>query len=462
MTESSQDDNIEVLTYSEIESVEGFVGNFDVTIRKKARSVDMSRCTGCGECVQKCPTKVPSEFDMELGKRKAIYTPFAQAVPNVPVIDRDHCLKFIKDKCGICQKVCPAEAIDYEQKDELITRKFGAIVVATGFSLFDWTVYEEYGGGRYKDVVTGLHFERMLDTSGPTEGKVIRPSDGKEVKQIVFVQCVGSRDEAKGVPYCSRVCCMYTAKQTILMKDHFPDSQSYVFYIDIRAAGKNYEEFVKRAQRESGTTYIRGRVSKIYDKGDKLVVQGADTLAGERVEIEADLVVLATAVVPNPDAVELAKMLNIPYDQYGFYTEAHPKLQPVESVTQGIFLTGSCQFPKDIPDSVATTGAAAVRACGIFSNDELTIEPKIAWVDAEKCSGCFNCMEACPFDAIIGEEFNGRTVARVQESICHGCGNCAATCRTKAVNVRGFSDEQIYAQIEAPFMETGEKEAEVA
>jgi heterodisulfide reductase subunit A len=459
MTESSQDENIEVLTYSEVENIEGFIGNFDVTIRKKARSVDMSKCTGCGECIQKCPTKVPSEFDMELGKRKAIYTPFAQAVPNVPVIDRDHCLKFLKDKCGVCQKVCPADAIDYEQKDELIQRKIGAIIVATGFSLFDWTVYEEYGGGRYKDVITGLHLERMLDTSGPTEGKIVRPSDGKEAKQIVFVQCVGSRDEAKGVPYCSRICCMYTAKQTILLKDHIPNSQSYVFYIDIRAAGKNYEEFVKKAQRDSGTVYIRGRVSKIYDRGDKLIVQGSDTLAGERVEIEADLVVLATAVVPNPDAVNLAQMLNMPYDQYGFYTEAHPKLQPVESVTAGVFLTGSCQFPKDIPDSVAMTGAAAVRACAVFSQDELTIEPKIAWVDAEKCSGCFNCMEACPYDAIIAEEYKGKSVAKVRESVCHGCGSCAATCRTKAVNVKGFSDEQIYAQIEAPFLE---EEVEVA
>jgi len=459
MTESSQDDNIELLTYSEVENVEGFIGNFDVTIRKKARSVDMSKCTGCGECIQKCPTKVLSEFDMELGKRKAIYTPFAQAVPNVPVIDRDHCLKFTKNKCGVCQKVCPADAIDYEQKDELIELKVGAIIVATGFSLFDWTVYEEYGGGRYKDVITGLHLERMLDTSGPTGGKLIRPSDGREAKQVVFVQCVGSRDEAKGMPYCSRICCMYTAKQTILVKDHIPDSQSYVFYIDIRAAGKNYEEFVKRAQRDSGTVYIRGRVSKIYDRGDKLIVQGSDTLSGERVEVEADLVVLATAVVPNPDAIQLAQMLNIPYDQYGFYTEAHPKLQPVESVTQGIFLTGSCQFPKDIPDSVATTGAAAVRACAVFAHDELTIEPKIAWVDQEKCSGCFNCMEVCPFDAIISEEVNGKLVARVRESICHGCGNCAATCRTKAVNVKGFSDEQIYAQIEAPFLE---EEVEVA
>ncbi len=457
MTESSQNENIEIFTYSEVIDVKGFVGNFDVTIRKKPRYVDMGKCTGCGLCIEKCPTKVPSEWDLGLGMRKAIYKPFGQAVPNVPVIDKENCRFFTTGKCKVCQKICPAQAIDYEQKEELIKKKFGAIIVATGFTQFDPSVYGEYGGGRFKDVITALHLERMLDASGPTGGHVIRPSDQKEPKNIVFIQCVGSRDESKGYPYCSRICCMYTAKQAILLKDHFPDTQSYIFYIDIRAGGKNYEEFVKRAQREYGAIYIRGRVSKIYEKGDKLIVRGVDTLTGKQIEIEADLVVLATAIIPQPDSKELAKILNIPHDQYGFFTEAHPKLQPVESLTKGIFLTGSCQFPKDIPDSVATTGAASIRACEILSKDELVLDPKIAKIDPEICSGCLNCLEVCPFDAIERNEVNGKIIAQVIPTLCHGCGNCAATCRTKAANVEGFADDQIYAQI-ASIVEILQKE----
>jgi heterodisulfide reductase subunit A len=451
MTESSHDENIELMTYAEIVEVKGFVGNFDVTIRKRPRYVDMTKCTGCGLCVEKCPTKVPSEWNLDLGLRKSIYIPFGQAVPNVPVIDKENCLFFTKGRCKICQKLCPAGAVDYEQVEELVTKKFGAIIVATGFTQFDPSVYGEYGGGKFKDVITGLHLERMLDTSGPTGGHVLRPSDQKEPKNIVFIQCVGSRDESKGRPYCSRICCMYTAKQAILLKDHYPETQSYIFYIDIRAAGKGYEEFVKRAQREYGAIYIRGRVSKIYEKGDKMIVRGVDTLAGKQVEIEADLVVLATAVVPQPDAIELAKILNIPYDQYGFYSEAHPKLQPVESVTKGIFLTGSCQFPKDIPDSVATTGAASVRACEILSKDELILDPKIACVNSDVCSGCLNCVEVCPFNAIESKEVDGKTVAQVVPTLCHGCGNCASACRTGAANVQGFTDDQIYAQVASVF-----------
>jgi heterodisulfide reductase subunit A len=353
--------------------------------------------------------------------------------------------------CGECSKICQPKAIDYEMKEEWIERKVGAIIVATGFSQFDHKVYGEYGGGRFKDVITGLHLERMLDTAGPTGGHVLRPSNGKEAKNIVFLQCVGSRDESKGVPYCSKICCMYTAKQAILLKDHFPETQSYVFYIDIRASGKNYEEFVKRAQREYGVVYIRGRVSKIYEKGDKLIVRGVDTLIGKQVELEADLVVLATAVVPQPGAVELARLLNIPYDSYGFYTECHPKLQPVEVVTKGIFLTGACQFPRDIPDSIATTGAASVRACEILSKDELILDPRIAFVDEEVCSGCLNCVGVCPFKAIERKEVDGKVVAQVLPTLCHGCGNCAATCRSGAANVQGFTDDQIYAQVASVF-----------
>ena len=276
MTESSHHENIELLTYSEVVDVKGFVGNFDVTIRTKPRHVNMSKCTGCGECMTKCPAKVPSETSFGLGMRKAIYKPFSQAVPNVPVIDEEHCVDFQKGKCKVCEKLCPAGAIDYEQKETVRTEKFGAIIVTTGFSQFDVSKYGEYGGGAYKDVITGLQLERMLDPNGPTGGHLLRPSDGKPAKNVVFIQCVGSRDESKGMAYCSKVCCMYTAKQAILLKDHFPETQSYVFYIDIRATGKGYEEFILRAQRNYGVVYIRGRVSKIHDHGDRLTVYGAD------------------------------------------------------------------------------------------------------------------------------------------------------------------------------------------
>ena len=454
MAESSKDKNIEILTYSEVEEVKGYVGNFQTRIRRKARSVDMSKCTGCGECTEKCPVKVPSEWDLELGTRKAIYTPFPQAVPNVPVIDRDNCFVFTRgrEKCRICSRTCTAEAIDYDQEDEVIDETFGAIVVATGYSLIPWEEhYGEYGAGRYDDVITGLHFERMLQASGPTEGKIVRPSDGKEPENVVFIQCVGSRDESKGVPYCSGICCMYTAKQAILLKEHVPQAQAYIFYIDIRANKKNYEQFVLRAQRDYGAIYVRGRVSRIYQRRDKLVVKGVDTLAGTPVEVEADMVVLATAIVPQPDAAEVGRMLSIPYDQHAMFTEAHPKLRPVESVTRGIFLAGCCQSPMDIPETVATASAAAAKVCGILSHRELTLEPRIAEVSPERCSGCLTCADVCPFQAVVADTVDSRTVSRVIESLCQGCGTCAAACPAEAITVKGFNNSQIYAQISAPF-----------
>ncbi|NOX96720.1 MAG: CoB--CoM heterodisulfide reductase iron-sulfur subunit A family protein [Nitrospirae bacterium] len=455
MVTVAQNDNITLYTYSEVEEVSGYVGNFEVKIRKRARSVDMDKCTGCGICYGKCPTKVPSEFDMGLGKRKAIYVPFPQAVPNIPVIDRKNCIYFLREKCKICQKVCPPGAIDYEQEDEIIKEKFGAIIVATGFTLFDHSVYGEYGYGKFKDVVTGLHFERMANASGPTGGKIVRPSDGREAKDVVFIQCVGSRDEQKGLPYCSRLCCMYTAKQALLLKEHNSEAQAYVFYIDIRAAGKNYEEFVRRVQEEYGAVYLRGRVSRIFEKDDMLIVRGADTLSGAQIEIKADLVVLASGLIAQPDARKMAQMLGISYDKNNLFTEAHPKLAPVETVTAGIFLTGACQSPKDIPDTVATASAASVKAIGLIAPDELTLEPLVAKVNPDICSGCLACLQVCPFSAIEKEDVKDRLtkemkiVAKVIESVCHGCGACSATCRVGAIDIAGFRDEEILAEVEA-------------
>ncbi len=453
MVDVRSNPNIRVLTYSEVESISGYVGNFEVKIRRRARSVEMSKCTGCGECMQKCPSRVESEFDLGLGKRKAIYIPFPQAVPNVPVIDRNHCMYFTKGKCKVCQKVCPAEAINYEQEDEIVTEKIGAIVAATGFDLSDPNDYSEYGGGRYKDVINGLQFERMINASGPTEGHLKRPSDGKEPKTIVFVQCVGSRDENLGRPYCSKMCCMYTAKHAILTKEHIPDARVYVFYIDIRAAGKNYEEFVRRAVEQYGTVYLRGRVSRIFEQDGQLVVRGADTLSRGQIEIKADLVVLATALVARHDAVKVAQMLGIPYDQNRFFTEMHPKLAPVENVTSGIYLTGACQAPKDIPDSVASASGASVKVCALFAHEELISDPMTAQVNPALCSLCKTCADICPFSAMVEEEVDGRNgqkkrQMRVIDGVCHGCGACVASCRPGAITLKGYTDQQIYAAIE--------------
>ncbi|HHD11539.1 MAG TPA: CoB--CoM heterodisulfide reductase iron-sulfur subunit A family protein, partial [Deltaproteobacteria bacterium] len=318
MVEAELNEKIKLYTYSEIEKVEGYIGNFTVTIRKKARYVKEDLCTGCGECWEKCPFKATSEFEMELKERKVIYTPFPQSVPNVPVIDAPNCVMIQKGKCGVCAKVCGPKAIDFEQQDEFIEEKVGAIVVATGYELMPNERFAEYGYGKIKDVISGLQFERLASSSGPTGGKIVRPSDGKVPETVVFIQCVGSRDEKKGVAYCSKICCMYTAKHTMLYKHKVHHGQAYVFYMDIRSGGKRYEEFVRRAIEHDGAMYLRGRVSRVYEKNGKVIVQGADTLSGTQVEIEADMVVLATAIVPRKSAIELAQKLGIGYDKYGF------------------------------------------------------------------------------------------------------------------------------------------------
>ena len=456
MVELASHPKITMHTFSEIEKVDGFIGNFKVTIRKKARSVDLDKCTGCGLCATKCPQKkIPSEFDCGLGTRTAIYTPFPQAVPNKPVIDREHCLKFTTGKCGVCEKVCPVGAIDYEMEDELVEEEIGAIVVATGYQVMDTALYGEYGYGKYPDVITGMQFERLASASGPTGGKIQRPSDKREPKTVVFVKCVGSRDNARGVSYCSKICCMYTAKHTMLYKHSVHDGTAYVFYMDIRAGGKNYDEFVRRAIEEDGAIYLRGRVSKIYQHGDKLIVKGVDTLSGAVMDIEADMVVLATAVVAQPATDKLAQKLNISYDQYNFLSEAHPKLRPVETSTAGIFLAGACQAPKDIPEAVAQAGGAAAKVLGLFSSEELEREPVVARVNEATCVGCWYCYTVCPYKAIEKKDITDRhgnllrRVAHVNEGLCAGCGLCNATCPSNSIELAGFNDEQIYAEIGA-------------
>ena len=455
MVTVAQHPNIELLTCCELVEVNGYIGNFTVKIKQKARYVDHKKCTGCGTCWEKCPKKVSSEFNLGLSDRKAIYLPFAQAVPNKPSIDAQNCRYLTEQKCGVCQKVCPVGAIDYEQKDEYLEIEIGAIVMATGFELFDWaSAYGEYGYGKFPDVITGLQFERMVNASGPTNGKIVRPSDGKEPKNVVFVKCVGSRDEAKGKAYCSRACCMYTAKHAHQVLDKIPGAQAFVFYIDVRTPGKAYEEFYKRTTDE-GAQYIRGRVSKISSSGDKLSVKGTDTLLGLPVEIEADLVVLATAMIPAENSQKTARLVGFPLDRDGFFQEAHPKLRPVETNTGGIYLAGTCQGPKDIPDTVAQASAAAVKVCILFSKREMAADPMVAKVDQTMCHGCLVCQKVCPYKAIevktIADRFGGqnieRTVAQVNSGLCQGCGSCTVACRSGAVNLKGFSDEQLLAEV---------------
>lgn len=447
MVEVAQHPKIKLMTYSEVLEVGGFVGNFEVKIKKKPKYVDYDKCTGCGLCVEKCPALVPDEFNMFLSKRKAIYTQFPQAVPNKPVLDSENCIYFKKGKCRICEKVCTVDAIDYSQKDEIVEEKVGAIVVATGYQLYSLGNLKEFGGGKIKDVIDGLTFERILSANGPTGGEVRRPSDGKIPREIVFIKCAGSRDEKNHNAYCSRFCCMYTTKHATLYKHRVHDGQAYIFYMDVRTPGKGYEEFQKRVAEETGVVYLRGKVARLYEEDGKVIVNGFDTLSGKLIEIRADMVVLASAARPALGIEDLAKLLKIQIDGDGFLTEAHPKLRPVESMTAGIFLAGCAQGPKDIPDTVAQASAAASMVSMLFAKENLLHEPIIAGVDEDLCSGCAICVGVCPYDARIINKEKG--IAEVNEVLCEGCGACTAACPSGAAQQRNFTDEQISKMIEA-------------
>ena len=459
MVEAAAHENITIYTYSEVEKVTGFVGDFHVEIRKKARSVDMSKCTGCGVCQEKCPSKkAPNEFNRGLDKRSAIYTPFAQAIPNVPVIDREHCIKFKTGKCGVCAKVCQAGAIDYEQKDEIITENYGAIVVATGFDTIKLDKYDEYAYNQSPDVITSLELERIMNAAGPTKGHLERMSDHRAPKSMVFIQCVGSRcADNRGKSYCSKICCMYTAKHAMLIRDKYPDVDVTVFYIDVRTPGKNFDEFYRRAVEEYGVHYIKGQVGKVAPQGDKLLVQGVDLLDNRRILMETDMVVLATAIEPNPDVRKIATMLTASIDTNNFLTESHAKLRPVESPTAGIFLSGVCQGPKDIPETVAQAGAAAVKVVGLLAKDHLVTNPCVAKSDTLLCNGCSSCEKVCPYGAISYEEQEvndhgireTKRVAVVNSALCQGCGACTVACPSGAMDLQGFSNRQILAEVDA-------------
>jgi heterodisulfide reductase subunit A len=452
MVEVSRHPKIKLMTYSEVLEVSGFLGNFDVKIMKKPRYVDETLCTGCGDCADVCPVAVPDEFNRGLSSRHAIYTPFPQAVPSIYTLDANSCLGLFPLACEKCSKVCEPKAINYDMEPEIVEEQVGAIVVATGFDVFPIEEIKEYGYGRAPDIIDGLHFERLLSASGPTEGIVRRPSDGKIPKEVVFVQCAGSRDSERGKPYCSKICCMYTAKHAMLYKHKVPDGQAYIFYIDVRAAGKGYEEFYQRGMDEDGTVYLRGKVSKIFQDGEKVVVWGADTLTGKKIEIKADLVVLAAALVPTEGTDEVARRLKVQCDINGFLSEVHPKLRPVESITAGYFLAGAGQAPKDIPEAVAQASGAASKVVSLFAGDHVEHDPMIVGVVDDMCSGCGVCVGVCPFNA--RELDPERKKVKVVEVLCEGCGACGAACPTGAAQQRNLTDIQLESMVGATLEES--------
>ena len=461
MVDVAQNEKIRIFSFSEVDAVKGFVGNFNVSIRRKARYVDEVKCTGCGLCTEKCPQKkVPNEFNLGLDQRRAIYIPFAQAVPKVATIDPDYCTMLKTGKCGVCSKVCAAGAIDYKQKDTIVEEQYGAIVVATGYNPIELTKYDEFAYSQSPDVITSMEFERITNAAGPTGGVLLRPSDGEHPHKIVFVQCVGSREDGGGCgkTYCSKICCMYTAKHAMLTREKYPDTEVYVFYIDVRTPGKNFDEFYRRAVEEYGVHYIKGMVGKVSPENGKLMVRASDLIEGKQLVIDADLVVLAAAIEPDKSARPLATMLTASMDTNDFFTEAHPKLRPVESPTAGIFLSGCCQGPKDIPETVAQASACAAKVIGLLAKDSLTCNACVAHSEEMLCNGCSSCEKVCPYGAITYEEkefrmpdrtTKVRRVASVNPAVCQGCGACTVACPSGAMDLHGFSNRQIMAEVDA-------------
>lgn len=452
MTEVGHHPNIELLAYSEVEAVTGSVGNFKVRVRRKARHIDEPKCIGCGVCEDKCPWKVPSEFEMGLGERGAIYIPFAQAVPNLATVDEEHCV-YIQSggqKCGACIESCDAGAITLEtllnQTDQFIEFEVGAIILATGYDQLDPSVIPQYGYGEYDNVLTGLQFERMTCAAGPTYGQ-IQLHDGNKPESIAIIHCVGSRDKNYH-EYCSRVCCMYALKYAHLIKELLPTCRVYDFYIDMRCFGEGYEEFYERVSRE-GIILNRGTVSEIYREKEKLVVCAEDTFLGESVRVPVDMVVLCSAVEPRADAADVASRFTIGQRADGFFLETHLKLAPVNTPTDGVFIAGCCQAPKDIPDTVAQASAAAAKALSLISKGRVPVEVAIAQVDEELCLGCGRCEEICVYHAAKVVLKEDSMVSEVNGTLCKGCGTCAVVCPSGAMSVWHYTRQQVLGMVEA-------------
>jgi heterodisulfide reductase subunit A len=446
--------NITLLTWSEVEKVDGYVGNFTATIRKKARYINTDLCTGCGICQEKCPKRViDKEYEAGLGYRKAVYTPFPQAVPKYPVIDEPNCTFFIKGKCKACEKFCPTDAIDFDQEDELVTVEVGNIVLATGYDLFDARRVSQYGYGRLANVFTSLEFERMTNASGPTNGKIVL-RDGRTTPTAVgIIHCVGSRDRNYN-NYCSSICCMQSLKFAHLVKER-AGATVYNFYIDMRTTQKDYDEFYQKVM-EEGTLFIRGKVAEVTDAArqpgeeGKLIIQAEDTLAGKQRRIPVDMVILSSALEPRRDAKDVGKTFGISCSVNGFFIEKHPKLDPVATMTEGVFIAGCASGPKDIPATVSQGAAAAARVLGRIQQGEIELEPVRATVEEAKCSGCRICNDLCPFNAITFIE--ERMVTEITPALCQGCGTCVAACPAGAISGTGFSNEQILSQIDGLLM----------
>ncbi len=439
MSEVYNHPDITLITYAEVLGVEGSVGNFTVSGVRRARYVDEKLCKGCiSECSNVCPVEVPSEYDFGIGKRKAIYVPYPQAVPLVACVDAKACIG-----CARCAEACPAQAVKLDQEPQDFKLNVGAIIVATGWQPFDATRKEEYGFGRYRDVITTLQMERMLNASGPTKGEVVRPSTGKIAEKVAFLQCVGSRDSSVGNLYCSRICCMASLKNAQLVKEKYPHTDITIYYIDIRACGEGYEEFYVRAQK-LGINFVRSRVSSIEQVDGELFLIFEDTQTGEIKKVKHDLAVLSVGLEPDEKADVLGNLLGLSRRPDRFFEIAHPKMRPVEAHIDGIFIAGCASGPKEIPISIAQGSAAAAKAVKLLHKGVLELEPTSAYVDPEKCIKCKLCVDLCPKKAIAV-----KSPAYVDEAACKGCGSCAAACPADAINMRFFSDEQIMAQVQA-------------
>jgi heterodisulfide reductase subunit A len=454
MVDCGRHPNIEIISNADLVKVDGYVGNFKVKIRKNPRYVIAERCTGCGECKDVCPIEFPNEWDMNLGTRKAISVPFDQAVPLIYTVNKDYCIE-----CYKCVDVCGArEAINFEQQPEEVNIDVGAIIVSTGFDVYLPYDMPLLGYGKYPNVITSMEFERLILAAGPTGGKVIRQSDGKKPRTVAFIQCVGSRDKNK-YPYCSNFCCMYTLKHVVQLKEKYKeDVEVYVFYMDIRSPGKGYEEFYDRA-RQAGVNFIHGRVSRINEDPEthNLLIRAEDQTLDLPIEVEAGMVVLATAAIPKKGSDEIARILNLSRGADGFFMESHPKLKPMDAPTDGVFYAGACQGLKDIPFSVSQGSGAASRAATVISKPKWKIEPIISVVDASRCRNvtakCGVCEDKCPYGAI---KIEPNKPAQVITASCHGCGTCVAECPQDAITQLHFTDAQILAQIRAALEENPE------
>jgi heterodisulfide reductase subunit A len=466
MVDVGRAENIDLMTYSEVDAVEGYIGNFDVTIRKKARGVLTPKeaeargivgggCNGCGDCDIVCPVVKPNDFEVGMKPRKAIYISHPQVVPLIYTIDFNSCIK-----CGLCVTACGPEkkAIDLESKDEFIKVKVGTAILATGYDIFPVEKKTEWGYKKYENVITSLEFERLICASGPTGGHLVRPSDGETPKRVAFVLCAASRDNTgNGKPYCSRFCCMYSLKHAHQIIEKIPGCVPYIFYMDIRSFGKMYEEFYYRIQDE-GAKFIRGRVANILEDPvtKNLHVHTDDTLLNRPVDMDVDMVVLAAAVQPMEDTNRTRKLFGVSCSMDGWLLEAHPKLNPCGTTTAGVFLAGVCQGPKDIPDTVASAEGAASAASIPIHRGEVELEPYFATCIDEKCAGCGMCISLCPYSALALVEKEGRTVMEVTEAKCKGCGTCGGFCPGGAIWMNHFATPQIVAQIDA-FLLGGEQ-----